>query len=352
MANRVGHVKRAERGGSPLGDASLGEFDIIARYFAPLATTPAALALGDDAAVLPVFPGEELVVTCDTIVEGVHFLPDDPPASIGHKVLAVNLSDLAAKGAEPYAYLLALSLREATPEWLEGFARGLGALQRTAGIALIGGDTSGTPGRITLSVTALGRVPQGKAVLRSGARGGDRIYVSGSIGAAHLGLRLRQEPRLAKAWVLAPAEAAALIERYQRPEPRCRLAPLLRRYAHAAIDVSDGLVGDIEKLCTASKVAAVIQADRVPHAAAVDKALAREPHLLQELITAGDDYEIVAAVPEARATAFEAAALEQEVRVTAIGKIVVGNPEVAVLDGEGRPLKLPHKGYAHFRASP
>lgn len=352
MANRVGHVKRAERGGSPLGDASLGEFDIIARYFAPLATEAPALALGDDAAVLPVFPGEELVVTCDTIVEGVHFLPDDPPASIGHKVLAVNLSDLAAKGAEPYAYLLALSLREATPEWLEGFARGLGALQRTAGIALIGGDTSGTPGPITLSVTALGRVPQGKAVLRSGARGGDRIYVSGSIGAAHLGLRLRQAPRLAKAWVLAPAEAAALIERYQRPEPRCRLAPLLRRYGHAAIDVSDGLVGDIEKLCTASKVAAVIQADRVPHAAAVDKALAREPQLLHELITAGDDYEIVAVVPEARAVAFEAAALEQEVRVTAIGKIVMGNPEVAVLDGEGRPLKLPHKGYAHFRASP
>ncbi|MGZ5862779.1 MAG: thiamine-phosphate kinase [Methyloceanibacter sp.] len=352
MANRVGHVKRAERGGSPLGDVSLGEFDIIARYFAPLATEAPALALGDDAAVLPVFPGEELVVTCDTLVEGVHFLPDDPPASIGHKVLAVNLSDLAAKGAEPYAYLLALSLREATPEWLEGFARGLGALQRTAGIALIGGDTSGTPGPITLSVTALGRVPQGKAVLRSGARGGDRIYVSGSIGAAHLGLRLRQAPRLAKAWVLAPAEAAALIERYQRPEPRCRLAPLLRRYGHAAIDVSDGLVGDIEKLCTASKVAAVIQADRVPHAAAVDKALAREPQLLHELITAGDDYEIVAVVPEARAVAFEAAALEQEVRVTAIGKIVVGNPEVAVLDGEGRPLKLPHKGYAHFRASP
>lgn len=352
MANRVGHVKRAERGGSPLGDVSLGEFDIIARYFAPLATEAPALALGDDAAVLPVFPGEELVVTCDTLVEDVHFLPDDPPASIGHKVLAVNLSDLAAKGAEPYAYLLALSLREATPEWLEGFARGLGALQRTAGIALIGGDTSGTPGPITLSVTALGRVPQGKAVLRSGARGGDRIYVSGSIGAAHLGLRLRQAPRLAKAWVLAPAEAAALIERYQRPEPRCRLAPLLRRYGHAAIDVSDGLVGDIEKLCTASKVAAVIQADRVPHAAAVDKALAREPQLLHELITAGDDYEIVAVVPEARAVAFEAAALEQEVRVTAIGKIVMGNPEVAVLDGEGRPLKLPHKGYAHFRASP
>ncbi len=347
MANRVGHVKCAELGGSPVG-----EFDIIARYFAPLATVQAALALSDDAAVLPVPPGEELVVTCDTIVEGVHFLSDDPPASIGHKVLAVNLSDLAAKGAEPYAYLLALSLREASPEWLKGFALGLGALQRTSGVALIGGDTSGTPGPTTLSATALGRVPQGKAVLRSGARGGDRVYVSGSIGAAHLGLRLRYKPRLAKAWALTPEEAAALIERYQRPEPRSTLAPLLRRYAHAAIDVSDGLVGDIEKLCTASKVAGVIEASHVPLAAAVDKALAREPRLLHELITAGDDYEIVATVPEASAAAFEAEALKQEVRVTAIGKIVVENPEVAVIDGKGRPLKLPHKGYAHFRAPP
>jgi thiamine-monophosphate kinase len=343
----MANVKRAKLGGSPLD-----EFDIIARYFAPLATAPAALALGDDAAVLPIPPGEELVVTCDTIVEGVHFLPDDPPVTIGHKVLAVSLSDLAAKGAQPYAYLLALSLREATPEWLEGFARGLGALQRTAGIALIGGDTSGTPGPTTLSVTALGRVPQGNAVLRSGARGGDWVYVSGSIGGAHCGLRLRQERRLAKAWALTPAEAAALIERYQRPEPRSRLAPLLRRYAHAAIDVSDGLVGDIEKLCAASKVAAVIKADRVPLAASVDKALAREPHLLHELITAGDDYEIVAAVPEVRAAVFEAEALEQEVRVTAIGQIVVGNLEVAMLDGEGRPLELAHKGYAHFKTSP
>ncbi len=347
MVNGVEPVKRTELGGAPLG-----EFDIIARYFAPLATTEAALGLGDDAAILPVLPGEELVVTCDTLVEGVHFLPDDPPASIGHKALAVNLSDLAAKGAEPYAYLLALSLREALPAWLEAFALGLGALQGSVGIALIGGDTSATPGPITITITALGLVPHGKAVLRSGARAGDRVYVSGSIGAAHLGLRLRKDPERAKAWSLTPDEGAFLIERYQRPEPRSRLASLLSRHAHAAIDVSDGLVGDLAKLCAASKLGAVIEADRVPLSSAARKACAREPRLLEGLITAGDDYEIVAAVPETRAAGFEADALEREVRVTAIGKIVAGSGEVAVLDGEGRPLEFLHKGFAHFRASP
>jgi thiamine-monophosphate kinase len=340
------------RGGAPLGDAPLGEFDIIARYFAPLATTAAALGLRDDASILAVPSGQELVITCDAIVEGVHFLPDDPPASIGHKALAVNLSDLAAKGAEPYAYLLSLALRHASPEWLEGFALGLGAMQAGAGIALIGGDTTATPGPITLSLTALGLVPQGKAVLRCGARAGDRIYVSGSIGGAHLGLRLRKEPKLAEAWALTPEEEAVLLERYQRPEPRSRLAPLLRQDAHAAIDVSDGLVGDLEKLCAASKVGAVIEAECVPLSLGARKALAREPGLFRDLIAAGDDYEIVAAVPQARAVAFETAARERQVSVTDIGKIVAGSPEVLVADGEGRPLALPAKGFAHFRPSP
>ena len=351
MANRVAHVKSPRPADQSRGDAPLSEFDVIARYFAPLATTRAALGLRDDAAVLSVPPGEELVVTCDTIVEGVHFLPDDPPASIGHKALAVNLSDLAAKGVEPYAYLLALSLREALPAWLEGFAQGLGALQKATGIALIGGDTSATQGPITLSITALGLVPKGEAVLRSGARAGDRLYVSGHIGDACLGLRLRQEPARVQDWSLTPEERAALIDRYQRPAPRGKLATPLRRHAHAAIDVSDGLVGDVEKLCAASEAGAVLQTDRVPFSSAAAKALAREPHMLEALITAGDDYEIVAAVPESAAAAFEAEALERGVRVAAIGQIVAGAPEVMVLDGEGRPLNLAHKGFAHFGVS-
>jgi thiamine-monophosphate kinase len=352
MVDRVKPGKSAQRGCAPRGGAPLGEFDIIARYFAPLATTAAALDLRDDASILPVPSGQELVITCDAMVEGIHFLPDDPPASIGHKALAINLSDLAAKGAEPYAYLLSLALRYASPAWLEGFARGLGAMQACAGIVLIGGDTTATPGPITLSLTALGLVPQGKAVLRSGARAGDRIYVSGSIGGAHLGLRLRKDPTLAEAWALTPEEEAVLLERYQRPEPRSRLAPLLRQDAHAAIDVSDGLVGDLEKLCAASNVGAVIEADCVPLCSGAHKALACEPALFQDLIAAGDDYEIIAAVPQARAAAFETAALERQVSVTAIGKFVAGSPDVLVADSEGRPLALPTKGFDHFRPSP
>ena len=341
MVNGVEHVKQPR----------LGEFDIISRYFAPLATTSASLGLRDDAAILPVPAGEELVATCDTIVEGVHFLSDDPPASIGHKVLAVNLSDLAAKGAAPHAYLLSLSLREAAPDWLEGFALGLGTLQASSGIALIGGDTTATPGPVTIGITALGLVPKGNAVLRSGAKPGDRLYVSCTIGDAHLGLRLRQDPRLAEVWELTPQEAALLIERYQQPDPRSRIALLLRQWAHAAIDVSDGLVGDIEKLCTASCAGAIIDADRVPLASAARKALARDKRLFEALITGGDDYEIVAAIPEGSAAAFEAGALEREVSVTAIGKIVAGGPQVTVLDREGRALKLAHKGFAHFEDS-
>jgi thiamine-monophosphate kinase len=195
-------------------------------------------------------------------------------------------------------------------------------------------------------------VPTGKAVLRRGARPGDRLYVTGTIGGAHLGLRLRKEGGLAETWGLTPEEGASLIERYQRPEPRTRLASLLRQDAHAAIDVSDGLIGDLRKLCAASGSGAEVEADRVPLSAAARKACASEPHLFETLITAGDDYEILAAVPEAKTAAFEAAALEREVSVAAIGTIVAGTPEILVRDGEGRPLTFAHKGYAHFGAPP
>ena len=176
-----------------------GEFDIIARYFAPLATDASALSLRDDAAVLRPPEGLEIVLSCDTVIEGVHFLSDDPPDSIGHKALAVNLSDLAAKGARPYVYLLALSLpaTRVTPDWLEAFASGLGDLQRHCGISLAGGDTTKTPGPLCITITALGLVPHGHAALRHGGKRGDLLYVTGTIGDAYLGLRLLKEPALA-----------------------------------------------------------------------------------------------------------------------------------------------------------
>ena len=274
MADKVERV-----GGKPPG-----EFEIIARYFAPLATDKAALGLRDDAAILVISEGYELIVTCDTLIAGVHFLPDDPPASIGYKALAVNLSDLAAKGARGHVYLLSLALpRETPPSWFEGFSAGLRELQEAAGISLVGGDTTASPGPVTITITALGLVRHGHAVLRHGAKTSDRLYVSGTIGDACLGLRLLKEPARAAAWGLSQQDQAFLIDRYRRPKPRTDLVIPLRNFAQSAIDVSDGLVGDVEKLAQVSHVGAVIEAAKVPLSPAARKALMREPELLDTL---------------------------------------------------------------------
>jgi thiamine-monophosphate kinase len=338
----INGVERGDRG-------PLGEFEIIARYFAPLATNPAALALLDDVAVLSLPEGHELVVTCDTIVEGVHFLAGDPPDSIGHKALAVNLSDLAAKGARPHAYLLSLALPEPpSAAWLEAFTNGLRKLQEQAEVDLVGGDTSAIPGPLTISITALGYVPQGRAVLRREAVAGDRLYVSGTVGDANLGLRLLREPRLSADWGLSEEESDFLIERYRRPEARIALALAIRHYAHATIDVSDGLVGDVKKLCAASGVSAVIEAARVPLSSAAAKAVAYAPTLLAELLAAGDDYEILAAIEEAHAQDFTAEARRHKQAITAIGSIIPGDGQVAVIDDEGRAVEFDRIGFAHF----
>jgi thiamine-monophosphate kinase len=326
-----------------------GEFDIIARYFAPLATNPAALGLLDDAAVLSVPEGHELVATCDTIIGGVHFLTNDPPDTIGYKALAVSLSDLAAKGARPHVYLLSVAFPELpSPPWLEAFALGLQAAQEGSGIELVGGDTCATLGPLTVTVTALGLLPQGEAVLRRGAMAGDRLYVSGTIGDAALGLKLLLAPWLEAEWGLSEDEGAFLVERYRCPSARNGLALPLRQCARAAIDVSDGLVGDTGKLCKASGVSATIEAARVPLSPAATKAVAKKPELLAELLTAGDDYEIVAAMEASHASGFEKEAHEHGVTVTAIGEVKAGDGQVTVLDGEGHSLKLARAGFEHF----
>jgi thiamine-monophosphate kinase len=339
MAEAPGHVE----GGH------LGEFELIARYFAPLAQDAAALSLRDDAAVLRPPEGQEIVLSCDTVIAGVHFLADDPPESIAHKALAVNLSDLAAKGARPYAYLLALALpAEPAPDWLEAFAGGLRALQEQAGICLVGGDTTRIPGPLTITITVLGLVPQGHAALRLGAKPGDRLYVSGSIGDAHLGLRLLGEPALAQPWGLSEEDAAFLIDRYRRPEARSNLALIVRNFAGAAIDVSDGLVADACKLAEVSHVGATIEAARVPFSPAARKVLEHVPGLLGTLLTAGDDYEIVAAVPGASARQFEAEARAKATRFTEIGRIEAQGGEVRVVGPDGAPMALPRYGFSHF----
>jgi len=331
------------------GEKRPGEFEIIARYFAPLATDTGALGLKDDAAVLMVTEGHELVVTCDTIVEGVHFLKDDPPASVGHKALAVNLSDLTAKGSRGYAYLLSLALPpEVSADWLEGFAAGLREVQDETAISLVGGDTTASPGPLTITITALGLVPQEQAVMRLGGKPGDKLYVSGTIGDACLGLRLLREPVLAETWGLAEEDIAFLVNAYRRPGPNNDLAILVRNFAQAAIDVSDGLVGDVEKLCQVSHVGARIETGRVPFSPAAAKALQREPDLLPDLITAGDDYGVVVAISEKSAPDFESEAETKGAAFTRVGDLVTAEEGITAVDSKGVSLALKHKGFKHF----
>ena len=326
-----------------------GEFEIIARIFAPLAKDTGALGLKDDAAVLVMTEGHELVVTCDTIVEGVHFLKDDPPHSIGHKALAVNVSDLTAMGARGYAYTLSLALPETIgTDWIEAFAAGLRDVQYSTGMSLIGGDTTATPGPPTITITALGLVSHQHATLRLGAKPGDRLFVSGTIGDAYLGLRLLQEPALAGAWALTDEEVAFLVDRYRCPGPNNDLAILVRNFAQAAIDVSDGLVGDIEKLCRVSHVGARIETARVPLSEAAKKVLDCEPDLLPILITAGDDYGVVVAVSEKSAPGFESEAEAGCAPFTVLGTVTEGSKGVQAVDADGRVIALKRKGFKHF----
>jgi thiamine-monophosphate kinase len=325
--------------------APSGEDSLIARYFRPLATDPRAFNLGDDAAILKA-SGDDLVVTTDAIVEGVHFLADDPPDTVARKALRVNLSDLAAKGATPAGFVLTLALRAADDAWLTPFARGLGSDAGLYGCPLLGGDTVSTPGPLTISITAFGRVPAGKMIHRSGAKPGDRIVVTGTIGDAALGLDILKGGTAA---ALADTGAKAmLIGRYRVPQPRNALAKAVRDHAHAAMDVSDGLAGDLAKLCGVSGVSAVIDAPSIPLSEAAAALLARGTVGIGAIVSGGDDYEILCTIPEDRFEAFVQAAGQAGVAVTSIGMVVAGSSVPRFLDGEGREIALPRLSYSHF----
>jgi thiamine-monophosphate kinase len=311
------------------------EFDLIARHFRPLAG-PGALDLRDDAALLAVPPGRELVLTVDAMVAGVHFLPDDPPDLIGRKLLRVNLSDLAAKGAVPLGYLMTISAPKSTPDsWFAGFATGLADDQRVFEIVLLGGDTTSTPGPISLSLTAIGHVSPGTAVHRFGAQPGDGIWVTGTIGDGALGLQVAQG-RLSD-------PSGHLLGRYRVPEPRVGLA--ICGVASAGMDISDGLVQDLGHICRASGLAAALDSRLVPLSPAVRSAGA---HWMETCLTGGDDYELLLAVPPDREAALQAAAARSGIAVTRVGAFRQGEALVMVLGPEGEPLALKTGGWSHF----
>jgi thiamine-monophosphate kinase len=324
-----------------------GEDSLIARYFRPIATAPGALGLTDDAAILKATP-DDLVVTTDAIVEGVHFLADDPPDTIARKALRANLSDLAAKGAEPAGFVMTLALREASDAWLAPFARGLGEDAISFGCALLGGDTVSTPGPMMISITAFGRTPPGGMVHRDSAGPSDRVVVTGTIGDAALGLDILKGGVAAAALGDDPAAREMLIQRYRVPQPRVGLAKAVREFASAAMDVSDGLAGDLAKLCAASGVSAVIDASSIPLSAPVQSLLARNAVGIEAIVAGGDDYEILCTIPENHLEAFILAARLAGVPVTSIGTVITGTSVPRFLDGQGSEISLSRLSYSHF----
>jgi len=327
--------------------AGSGEDSLIARYFRPLATDPGAFNLIDDAAVLAA-DGDDLVVTTDAVVEGVHFLPSDPPGTIARKALRVNLSDLAAKGAVPAGFVLTLALRDTADAWLSPFAAALGEDAAAFGCPVLGGDTVSTPGPLMISITAFGRLPRGRMVRRDGAKPGDRIFVSGTIGDAALGLDVLRGGKSAAALAADQSAAAVLAARYRVPQPRNALALAVREHATAAMDVSDGLAGDLAKLCAASAVSAQVEVDAVPLSAAARAVLAAGAANPETILSGGDDYEILCTVPADRSAAFAAAAAAAGVAVTAIGTVGAGSAPPVFIDGQGAPIVLSRLSYSHF----
>jgi thiamine-monophosphate kinase len=308
----------------------MDEFGLIAKYFAPLATHAGALGLADDAALLPQRAGHDLIVTTDAITEGVDFFGFDPAATIAQKALRVNLSDLAAKGAVPAHYLLNLSLTHSvTPDWLAGFAAGLAQDQDTFGISLLGGDTSATDGPLSIAITAFGYVPTGRMVKRSGAKVGDHVYVTGTIGDSGGGLAIFKREK----HTLDDISRDALIARYRVPQPPVDFAESLRAIAHASVDISDGLIADLGHLAAASNVRIIVEGEQVPLSTPL-RALWGEAALTRA-VAAGDDYQI----------AFTGAP-DLDGPFTRIGKVEAGQGVVLTMGGVS--VDIPKPGYRHF----
>ena len=326
---------------------ALSEEDLIARYFAPLAGE-GAFGLRDDAASIAPPSGYDFVITKDMLVSGGHFCADDPPFEIARKLMRVNLSDLAAKGAVPFGFFLGLALpQDISENWLADFAAGLAQDARDFHFQLLGGDT--VKGSLTLSLTALGLVPKGKMVKRFAAQAGDRLYVTGTIGDAALGLKIRMNAPEDRGWIAAlPSQAREfLVQRYLLPQPRNQLAQAMQAYAHAGMDISDGFVGDLRKMMRVSQTRAHVVLSDVPLSEAARTAIAHAPHVFDAALTGGDDYELLAAVAPHHCVAFEAASREAGLALACIGEVFSAG-ETVFLGADSKPQHFDKASFSHF----
>lgn len=332
-------------------DHPRGETGLIEAYFAPLARGYAgALKLKDDAGFLDPPPGTSVILTADAIVEGIHYLPGTNPSDIGYKALAVNISDLCAKGADPEAYLLTLALpRSCGDEFLSGLSKGLAKAQDDFSCHLLGGDTVRTDGPVVISITAAGLVPSHEMTHRSGAGEGDSIYVTGSIGDAALGLIAMQEEGGTSAIPdLDDALLSHLKARYLRPGPKIATIPFVRQFASAAMDISDGLIGDFTKLAKASGIGGYIESTKVPLSPAASAWLSADPDMIETVLTGGDDYEVLMTVPEEKCPAFEAETQKNSLKITKIGEVTSSGRQVRVQGADGEAMRFSCSSYDHF----
>ena len=330
-----------------VGRSRPDEFALIARYFAPLAAAaPGAAGLADDVAALDIEPGDQLIVKSDAIVGGVHFLPDDPPDLIARKLLRVNLSDLAGKGARPLGYLLTCAFpREIDEPWVARFVDGLATDQREFGFSLLGGDTTATSGPVTLSATLLGAVAKDRLPRRGDAREGDAILVSGTLGDGALGLDVLRH----RISVPDAAQCDHLAGRYRLPEPRLALGRALAEtgIVHASMDISDGLLADLGHICAASRLGADIEWQRLPLSVPAAQLVAAQPALRERIVAGGDDYELLLTVSPGDIPAAMGAAARADVPLTAIGRMARGGG-VCLRDEQGREMIVGQPGYRHF----
>jgi len=326
------------------------EAEIISKFLEPLTLGKDwAHGLRDDAACITPRAGHDLVLTKDALVAGVHFFADDDPRDIAAKALGVNVSDLVAKAAHPIAYLMALALPgDPLDDWLERFCSGFADAQSRWGGALIGGDLVATPGPLTISITAIGEVASGRMVERGAGRPGDKVYVTGTIGDAALGLVLRRAPGSALAQNLDQDAREFLLDRYLRPDPPIGLIDVLREHASAALDVSDGLAIDFARMCAGADCGGRIAVADIPLSDAVRACVVSQRVDLEGLISGGDDYEVLAAVPSNRSAAFEAAASSAGVALACIGELAPADEGVAFIAADGAKLDLGRGGYDHF----
>lgn len=333
----------------------MDEFSLIKNYFAPLARDfPGSLGLRDDTALLDPRPGEQFIITKDAMCEGVHFIGDENPALIAQKLLRVNLSDLAAKGASPLCYFLAIMAPKNTkPEWFAEFTRGLAADQEQYCVALAGGDTTATHGSLALSLTMVGTLPKGTMLQRSGARPGDQVFVSGTLGDAALGLHIisshsQGEDQGGGYNSLPKREREFLVERYLLPQPRLELGMALRGIATSCMDISDGLLQDMGHIGNASGVGATLHQEKLPLSSAARALLDKNSGYWEQVVGGGDDYELLFTAPAKHRDAIKQLSDSLGYSISLIGEITASKT-VSLLDAKGNPVKVQQPGFQHFK---